>query len=160
MKNQNRVCFIGHRNIDYIAIKEKLKEVVKEEIENGCKFFTMGNHGRFDRLAYEVCSELRRTFKDIEIEVVVTTLSQTKTIVEYYGFDNYVLPNDVKTVMYDIEEEHFKRRITVSNQKMIDFCDTLIACVDEKKAYGGAIAAFKYAKKKGKKIKNIYNNLL
>ena len=157
--NLNKVCFIGHRNIDYVAIKEKLKEVVKNEIENGCKFFTMGTHGNFDDLALKVCRELRYTYHDIEIEVVITSLNKIKTIVEYdkiFGYEKYVPYDDVKTVMYDIEEEHFKRQITVSNQKMIDTCDTLIAYVDEKRAYGGAIAAFKYAKKKGLKIINIY----
>ena len=162
MENQKRICFIGHRNIDYISAKEKLKEVVKNEIENGCKFFTMGTHGNFDVLALSVCRELRYTHRDIEIEVVITSLNKIKTIVEYdeyYGYEKYTPYSDVKTVMYDIEEEHFKRQITVSNQKMIDTCDTLIAYVDEKRPYSGAKTALNYAKKKGLKIKNIYNNL-
>lgn len=156
--NKKRICFIGHRYASSLALKEKLKAIVKHEIENGYKFFTMGTHGRFDKLALEICRELRRTYKDIEIEVVITSLSEIKTIVydDVFGHEIYVPYKDVKTIMYDIENEHYKRKITASNRQMIDSCDTLIAYVDEQRSYGGAISAYKYAKKKGLRIINIY----
>lgn len=156
---KKRICFIGHRNIFYAPTKEKLKETIRKEIENGYKFFTMGTHGDFDKLALEVCRELRHTYKDIEIEVVVTSLNKIKTIVynDTFGHETYVPYNDVKTIMYDIESEHYKRKITISNRQMIDSCDTLIAYVDDQRSYGGAISAYKYAKKKGLRIINIYN---
>ena len=60
--------------------------------------------------------------------------------------------------MYDIEEQHFKRKIVFSNQQMIKNCDTLICYVDTTKTYGGAILAYKYAKKLGLHIVNLYSN--
>lgn len=161
MQINKRICFIGHRNISYLSTKESLIEAVKKEIEHGCKLFTMGTHGDFDELALSVCRELKRTYKDIEIEVVITSLQKLKPFIDYdkiFGYEKYFPYKDVKTIMYDIEDEHFKRRITSSNKQMIDTCDTLIAYVDENRSYGGAISAYKYAQKKGLKIINIYKN--
>lgn len=39
---------------------------------------------------------------------------------------------------------------------MIDTCQTLICYVDTTRAYGRAIFAYKYAKKKGLQIVNLY----
>lgn len=156
-----RTTFIGHRYLwgSDKDIRNRLSEEVKKQIEQGCKFFTVGVHGEFDKLSLSVCRELRKTYKDIEIEVVITSFNQVNPIINYdpiFGTDKYYLYNDVKTIMYDIEEEHYKRKITVSNRQMIDTCDTLICYVDTTRTYGGAILAYKYAKKKGLQIVNLY----
>ena len=59
--------------------------------------------------------------------------------------------------MYDIETVHYKRKIVVSNQQMINNANTLICYIDTSKTFGGAILAYKYAKKKGLHIVNLYN---
>ncbi|MCH5316227.1 MAG: hypothetical protein J1E81_09950, partial [Eubacterium sp.] len=64
--------------------------------------------------------------------------------------------SDVKTVMYDIEDTHFKRQITLSNQLMINSCDTLICYVNENAYRSGAKIALNYAKKQGLKIINLW----
>ena len=68
-----RVCFIGHRKIGFGPIRERLKNAILEEINSGCKFFTMGTHGEFDNMALSVCKGLRNIHKEIEIEVVLTS---------------------------------------------------------------------------------------
>ena len=160
---KKKVCFIGHRHIyNYKEIREKLYNIVEEEIKNGCKFFTMGTHGEFDEMALSVCRELRKIYTDIEIEVVITSFKTIEPIIDHdpiFGDEKYIPYSDVKTTMYDIEEEHYKRKIIVSNQQMIDDCDTLICYVNPKKTYGGAILTYKYAKKKGLQLVNLYNQL-
>lgn len=160
---KKKVCFIGHRHIyNYKEIREKLYNIVEEEIKNGCKFFTMGTHGEFDEMALSVCRELRKIYTDIEIEVVITSFKTIEPIIDHdpiFGDEKYIPYSDVKTTMYDIEEEHYKRKIIVSNQQMIDNCDTLICYVNPTKTYGGAILAYKYAKKKGLQLVNLYNQL-
>lgn len=155
-----KTCFIGHRYIyNYTKIREKLYKIVEEEIKNGCKFFTMGTHGEFDEMALSVCRELRKIYTDIEIEVVITSFKTIEPIIDHdpiFGDEKYIPYSDVKTTMYDIEEEHYKRKIIVSNQQMIDNCDTLICYVNPKKIYGGAIIAYKYANKIGLKIVDLY----
>lgn len=157
-----KICFIGHRHIyNYKEIREKLYNIVEEEIKKGCKFFTMGTHGEFDEMALSVCRELRKIYTDIEIEVVITSFKTIEPIIDrdpIFGDEKYIPYSDVKTTMYDIEEEHYKRRIIVSNKKMIDNCNTLICYVNPTKIYGGAIIAYKYAKKKGLQIVNLFKN--
>ena len=158
-----KICFIGHRHIyNYNEIREKLYNIVKEEIKKGCKFFTMGTHGEFDEMALSVCRKLRKVYTDIEIEIVITSFKTIEPIIDHdpiFGNEKYIPYSDVKTIMYDIEEEHYKRKIVKSNQQMIDNCDTLICYVNTTKTYGGAILAYKYAKKKGLQLVNLYNQL-
>lgn len=155
-----KICFIGHRHIyNYKEIREKLYNIVEEEIKNGCKFFTMGTHGEFDEMALSVCRKLRKVYTDIEIEIVITSFKTIEPIIDHdpiFGNEKYIPYSDVKTIMYDIEEEHYKRKIVKSNQQMIDNCDTLICYVNTTRIYGGAILAYKYAKKKGLQIVNLY----
>ena len=154
-----KTCFIGHRNI-YENIREKLKETVENEIKNGCKYFTMGTHGDFDKMALSVCRELRNTYKDIKIEVVITSFKSIEPIIDHdeiYGDEKYTPYDDVETIMYNIEETHYKRQIIESNHQMIDDCDTVICYVNQKNSYSGAKYAYQYAKKKGKEIINLYD---
>ena len=159
---KKKVCFIGHRRIyNYKETREKLYNIVEEEVKNGCEFFTMGTHGEFDEMALSVCRELRKVYANIEIEVVITSFKEIKPIIDHdliFGDEKYIPYSDVKTTMYDIEEEYYKRKIVVSNQQMIDNCDTLICYVNPTKTYGGAILAYKYAKKKGLQIVNLYED--
>ena len=59
--------------------------------------------------------------------------------------------------MYNVEKEHFKRKITESNKQMIDESDTLICYVNSTRTYGGAKTAYKYARKKGLAIVNLFD---
>ena len=156
----HKTTFIGHRNFYAPNLEEKLFDAIKKEIDNGCRSFIMGTHGAFDKLALATCKKIRKLQSDIEIEVVITSLAQIKKIVEYdntFGKFVYTPYDDVKTLMYEIEDIYFKKKITISNQKMIDECDTLICYVDETRNISGAKQALQYAKHKGLKILNLYN---
>lgn len=155
-----KTTFIGHRNIWDKDIRSKLFAEVKKQIDNGCKFFTMGTHGDFDKLALSVCRELRTTYKDIKIEVVITTFKSIEPIIDHdeiFGDEKYTPYEDVETIMYNIEEEHYKRQIIASNKQMINTCDTLICYVNKKHNPSGAKLAMNYAKRKGLKIINLFN---
>ena len=147
-----RTAFIGHRKVFAKGIEERLTAAIQTEIENGCMAFTMGTHGEFDRLALTACRSLRRIYKELDIEVVITSLNTIKKDSELTAAP-YA---DVKTVMFDIENAHYKQRITLSNRQMIDGCDTLICYIDERTYRSGAKTAMRYAKKKGLKIINLY----
>jgi len=155
-----RCCFIGHRRIGFGPIRERLEQAVKIEINNGCKFFTMGTHGEFDTLALDVCKMFRAEIKDVEIEVVLTSLNKIKKQLIFedaFGKVFEIPYSDVKTVMFDMEQEHFKRKITLSNRIMLDSCDIVICYVDKRKIQSGAKSALNYAMKKGLKIINLYD---
>ncbi len=144
-----KTAFIGHRQVFASNIEEKLTDAIRTEIEGGCRTFTMGTHGAFDRLALRACKRLRSDHKDLEIEVVITSLNLIK--------ENAYSPfADVKTVIYDIENAHYKQQIILSNRQMIDTCDTLICYVDTSVYRSGAKRALSYAQKRGLKIVNLF----
>ena len=147
-----KTAFIGHRQVFGKGAHERIMCEVEKQINLGCKSFTMGTHGEFDKLALSACRSLRKKYPDIEIEVVITSLNTIKKDSEF----NTAPYADVKTVMFDIEEAHYKQRITLSNRKMIDGCDTLICYVDESTYRSGAKTAMRYATKKGLTIVNLY----
>ena len=147
-----KTAFIGHRQIFAKTLPQRLIEAIKAEIDNGCLSFTMGTHGEFDDLALNACRQLRNEHPDIKIEVVLTSLH---TIEKNYEWD--CIPySDVSTVMYDIEDAHYKQQITLSNRQMLDTCDTLICYVDENAYRSGAKTAMRYAEKRGLKIVNLW----
>lgn len=155
-----KVCFIGHRNIND-NIKERLRIAIEYEIKNNIKHFLIGSHGDFDNLALSVCKELKTIYPDILIEVIVTSLHKAnKQLIhdDIFGKQYFTPYNDVQLIMYEIEEIYFKKRITISNQKMINECDILICYINNKKKYSGAKIAMNYAKKKGLKIVNLHSD--
>lgn len=156
-----KTAFAGHSNIPIhrINIKDRLKQAIIKEIEAGCFYFTMGTYGEFDKLALECCRELRKIYDKLYIEVVITSFNQINPEIIYdpvWGNDKYIPYQDVKTIMYDIEEVYFKNRIIASNRQMIDNCDTLICYINTKRYRSGAKKTYYYAKRKGLKIINLF----
>lgn len=147
-----KTAFIGHRKILAKDICERLMIAIKNEIDRGCKTFTMGTHGEFDNYALNICKQLRNTYKDLDIEVVITSLNTIKKT-NKNNINNY---SDVKTVMYDIKDIHYKQQITISNRYMLDNCNSLICYVNTSEQKSGAKTALQYAEKKGLKIINLY----
>lgn len=156
-----RTAFIGHRNNLPIDIGQRLKIAIQNEIDLNCKNFIMGTHGEFDEEALRLCKSIRRIYKNIDIEVVITSFNKIKKEILYndeLGREYYTPYSDVKTIMYEIEEIHFKNKITYSNRQMIDDWDTLICYVRPQKYYSGAKTTMNYAKRKGLKIINLYKD--
>ncbi len=171
-------CFFGHRWFYAIAkVKERLKIVVEQKIKEGYTTFLMGNHGEFDKLALSICRELRKTYTHIEIIVATTSLAIFTQKKIYKSIEDipewersYITPeelekktsvaeelySDVQTTVYNIEEEHFKKRITLTNRYMVDDSDCVIGYIDKKKTQSGAKTAFNYAKRQGKEVINIF----
>lgn len=101
---------------------------------------------------------VKREGFDIDIEVVITIFNTINPEIIFEGGEKFVFKKyeGVKTIMFDIEKQHFKKRITLSNRLMIDECETLICYVGRKKYASGAKSAMNYAKRKGLKIVNLY----
>jgi len=149
------ICFFGHRNLWGKDVRERLKTEVESHLDDEVHCL-IGTHGEFDSLALSVCRDLRKTYSNIKITVVFTSLNVLKKDkeLEYSIADNY---DDVQTMIYDIEEEYFKNQIVVSNRKMVDDSDIVICYVDMKEYRSGAKRAVNYAKKQGKTIINLFD---
>lgn len=142
------IAFFGHRVLRNTDIRERVKRAVESNIcDNVCCL--IGTHGDFDRLALAVCRELRKIHSHIKIRVVFTTVKALQKDADMYG--------DVETMIYDIEEDHFKNQITASNKKMIDDSDLIVCYVDVNKYRSGAKRAVEYALKQGKEVINLFS---
>lgn len=145
-----KTAFIGHRQVFAKNIDYRLTEAIKYMINKGCRKFTMGTHGEFDRFALDTCIKLRKIYNDLDIEVAISSLSDIKKV------GTFSSSAEVKTVMYETDSIHYKRRITECNRKMIGTCDTLICYVDTLVYKSGAKEALRYAQKCGLEIINLY----
>ena len=159
---QLKTAFAGHSHIfiNETELKDRLVDAIKLEVDNGCLSFTMGVYGKFDKIALSACRLVRNEYKNIEIEVVFTSLHQIEKSVERDAFGKIVYSyyDDVQTIMYDVEEEFFKNKIVSSNKQMVDNCDILICYVNSKTYRSGAKKTMNYAMKKGLRIINLYRN--
>lgn len=156
INNDYEIVFFGHRKIyKENIIRQRLLDCVELHILNGAKRFKVGTHGDFDKLALSVCCELRNKYKDIKITAVFTTLSFLTKKEDYSIADDYKR-NNIETMVYPIEEEHYKNQIVVNNRLMVDDCDLVICYVDMKEYRSGAKRAVNYAKKQGKQIINLF----
>lgn len=147
------ISLFGHRNLALYDIKDRLKSELEKHLIEPVNFL-IGTHGDFDSLALSVCRELRREFSNIEITIVYTSLAVLNIRSSIYS-KQY---KDINTMFFDIEGEHFKNRIVVSNKLMVDRCDIVICFVDMENTKSGARRAIKYALKTNKPVINLFNN--
>ena len=149
------IAFFGHRNIYCQDLADRLKSQLMSVADENEICCLIGTHGDFDMLALEVCRKIRQSHPHITITVVFTSLN---VLIKgrYNDCSIADLYNDVDTMIYDIEEEYFKKQIIVSNRKMVDESDSIICYVDMKRHSSGAKKAVEYAMKEGKKVVNLF----
>ena len=150
-----RAAFIGHRNIPFHRkVEKRLQAAIDVLIDMGIDTFTMGTHGDFDQMALSACRQAREQHPEINIEVVLTSYSPLMRKDEW----DYVPYQDVSTVMYDIEDVHFKQRIIVSNKKMVDQSVILVTYIDPKSRSSGAKRIRNYARRNMVEILDLFND--
>ena len=147
------ITFFGHRLVLKADLRQKLYDCLNGILKKEKNIrFLIGTHGEFDSIALSVCRELRRVFS-CKITVVFTSLSFLQKKGDYSLADFY---KDVETLTYDIENVFYKKRIAVSNQKMVDESDVIVCYVDMNRTCSGAKKAVVYGIKKNKKIINLF----
>ncbi len=66
-KTEHSLCFIGHRKInDTPELREQLKSILTELIENGTVNFIFGDHSAFDSLCYDLVTQLKEKYPAIK----------------------------------------------------------------------------------------------
>lgn len=137
------VCtFFGHRDT-YDLDKDKLKQAVINEIENNsADTFYVGNHGNFDRMVFSVLKDLKGSYLNISVNVVLAYFPKDNS----QALSHTVFPEGIETV-----PKRFA--INFRNKWMIERSDTVIAYVW--KTFGGAAKFVDMARKKGKRIINL-----
>ena len=55
-----KTAFIGHRQVFGKGAHERIMCEAEKQINLGCKSFTMGTHGEFDKLALSACRSMQK----------------------------------------------------------------------------------------------------
>ncbi|HIU06857.1 MAG TPA: hypothetical protein IAC46_04685 [Candidatus Onthoplasma faecigallinarum] len=156
---ENRICFISYKTSLPSNIDEKLYNVILQEIYSGHKNFMMGTHGKFDNISLAVCKRLSKDFA-IEIEIAITDLYQKKVVQILNKLDKLYNKqhNEPILSMFNIEETNLKDKIISNYKQMINCSSTLICYFNEKNHNSINTFILDYAKQKGLKIINLYDN--
>lgn len=179
------VCFIGHRNIENAEeIKSRLKDVVTSLLSNGANTFLFGSRSDFDYICWSVVSELQKQFPDIKRikyniphEVAFTSKEERERYENIYfqiahkeaHFTDYEMSVDSEKSLNANKTTYIMR-----NQEMIDNSDICVFYYNKnylppkRKMYKGDIInyqpksgtaiAYDYAKRKKKRLINMYES--
>ena len=146
------ITFTGH---SIIPNDPKIKTTVQQQIENNIltsesSICYLGGYGQFDNLCAHICKELKQKYSNIEIVYVTPYISSEKST-------NPILNTFDYSIYPPIENTPPKFAISKRNEWMICKSDIVIAYVDHN--FGGAYKSLQIAKRKKKKIINIYDFL-
>ena len=135
------VSFFGHRTLDEQAqTKESLSNCISLLLKDGATCFLLGDYGEFERLCARILQERREQYPQIRLIYVQAYLERTPVSAVLY--DEFLYP--------DLEKVPKKYAIVRRNEWMIRQSDVVV--IHCRLSYGGAAAAFEYAKRKSKRI--------
>ena len=132
---EEKICaFFGHRDMDYSASEEKIKDIVEKLTAEGVLNFINGNRGNFDRLCAKVVGDLRRTDPRVRLTLALSYMPKEGDVLPRYFDDSvYVLERRVPP-RYAIME---------TNKKIVQMADVIVSGVVF--SFGGAYQAICYA---------------
>ncbi len=134
------VTFCGHKDV-YLRNeeKEKLRQVIIEQIEDGATRFLLGGYGRFDGICAVLLYELKKQYPHI-ISILVIPYLDKKYNLDLYDFSEYP------------PLEFVPRRFAIlkRNEYMVEQSQMVIAYINHD--WGGAFKTFSYAKRKKKAV--------
>ena len=141
------VTFLGHA--DFLRTEEYEGQILSflEEIVGDLPAeMYLGGYGGFDRFAFECCKKYKATHPYISLVSIFPYLPvDDRYNCRDKGYDLSVYP--------EIENRPKKYAIVYRNRYMVEKADFVIAYVTH--AWGGAYAAYKYAKRRGKRVFNL-----
>lgn len=137
--------FFGHSDSP-LHIRPQLKSLVLDLIESGIREFYVGDKGSFDLMVASVLREIHKENHSISYAIVLSYLPSKK---------DYLSDTDNIETIYPqgIEKVPRKYAIAWRNKWMLQKADYVICYV--KYTWGGAYKFVELAKKKGKKVINL-----
>jgi len=154
-----KVAFVGHRRIEETEeLKNKLKNTLERLIKDEhADTFYFGSRSDFNSICYNAITELKERYPQIR-RIYVRA--------EYeYAYQSYI-----DSLLSRYEETFFPKQVHGAgqasyikrNQIMVDFCDVFVTYCDKnylpKNGKSGTMAAVDYAKKKGKRVVNLFES--
>ena len=143
------VTFFGHKNTPE-SIKKDLQFVIFDLIEQqNASTFLVGNHGNFDSIVNHTLIELKNKYPHIKHYTILAYMPVENNANHCY--ENTILPEDVAIA-------HPKFAISKRNDWMLKKSDAVICYISH--SHGGASKYYEKAKRMGKVVINISNNLI
>ena len=148
-------CFTGHRKLpkdNYPTIKSNLRTAVVNYIEKGYRFFEAGGALGFDTIAAQIVLELKETYPQIRLILVLPCVTQTKSWLKD-DIDEYNRIKELADEVVYTSKEYSKGCMHKRNRYLVDH-SSLCICYMTRKT-GGTAYTVKYATSNGLKIINI-----
>lgn len=164
-----KACFIGHREIEKNeGLISLLTESVLTLINNGVKFFLFGSKSDFNDLAWEVVTKLKEKYPFIKRIYVRSAYQHISK-----DYEDYLLKDYEATYFPPEIEKAGKYSYVERNYNMIDCATYCVFYYNEKylppvkkqskrdlfipqRSSSGTKIAYEYAKRKNKKIINLF----
>ncbi len=136
-------CFAGHNMVYGDDIKNKIKKTAEMLIKNeNVKKFLVGNYGGFDGCSAAAIRELKKTYRDITLDLIIPYVTKSMNDYKEMYYENYDC-----IVMADIPASTPARyHIAGANRYMVDKSDFLICHINH--SWGGAAETLRYAERK------------
>ena len=151
-----KVCFIGHR---HIRIDNNLISLVKDTIttliKNGATTFLFGSKSEFDTLCYQIVTELKTEYPNINRIYVRSAFQDINQ-----SYEEYLLKLYEYTYFPPHLENAGKSSYIKRNFEMITHCKYCVFYYNKHyqpaKRKSGTKIAYEYAVKNNKEIINLY----
>lgn len=157
MLNMYTVSFFGHRYAERaFEIESRLEKLLYELItQREYVEFLIGRDGEFDLL---VSAAIRRAVIKHGYGNTHFTLVLPYMKAEYRDNENeYLSYYDEVEICSESASAHPKSAIQVRNRNLVDRSDLIVCCIQHK--IGGAYKTVQYAKKQGKQIINLADDI-
>ena len=146
------ITFFGHSHFRGTAEhKEKIFAFLEKNVGECCVSFYLGGYGEFDEFAYECCKQYKEKHKHVSLIFITPyiTVEYQKNNLEFQSkkYDEIIYP--------EIEDKPLKYAIVYRNRWMIEKSDFVVCGVSH--TFGNSYKMYKYAKKRGKRIVNIFD---
>lgn len=151
--NTFTVSFFGHREVENFAEMERRLDKLIRDLMTQKEYveFLVGRNGEFDQLAASTVLKHKQITRGDNSSLVLILPYMTaefannqKSFYDYY---------DEIEISEAASDKHFKAAIQVRNREMTDRSDEIICYITRKS--GGAFQTVQYAKRHGRKIVNI-----
>ncbi len=144
------VTFCGHAQfLGTEELKKRMLALLEERVGGRSAQMYLGGYGAFDHFAYHCCREYKSVNPSVSLVFVAPylTLDYQKNHLSYQQkiYDCTLYP--------PIEDKPKRYAILYRNRYMIEKADLVVAYVSHD--WGGAYAAYKHAKRRGKEIFNL-----
>ena len=149
------VCFTGHRHIertDAFSIPTRLKAILTELIARGVKRFRAGGAIGFDTVAALCVIELKESYPEISLELVLPCRDQTKSWEERDRIVYDYILSQASSVEY-VTEHYTHWCMHERNRRLVNESQVCIAYL--KQNSGGTAYTYSYALKKNLKVINL-----